>query len=49
MKHQNLHSLSPHTSLRCAGQILQAVKTVNPESRWKVVADKVGDSEGEAV
>lgn len=35
-----------HTDLHCAGHVLQAASNKTSESRWKVVADKLGETEG---
>ena len=46
MKDVILHRPPIHTDLHCAGQVLQAASDKTSESRWKVVADKVGETEG---
>ena len=48
MKDALLHSstIVLHTDLHSAGPVRQAASNMSSGSKWKVVADKVGESEG---
>lgn len=42
-----LQRLLTYTDLHCAGQARQAASNMSSGSKWKVVADKVEETEGE--